>query len=202
MLKLFVLIPVLLILLLVLICLGEWSYISIRNYYGYCTYSSSKNKDFRGRRFTTEERRDIAINHYLRNQISMDHREIERAELLSSVKDQEKRFTLIPYADKDEFLQANPGCCKRSWGMEGVLEGDRFWRQERAEGYGDGMFNFRHKVRYMSQEGVRKEIETTNTYIIVFNCGVAKNRFYHGKVLDPYDLPKVNRPGFRRGTLV
>ena len=190
-LKLYLLLVVLLMLLLILIGYGGLSYISIRNYCGYCTFPSYSQKHLSGLRFTTEERLDIAINHYLRNQIGIDYWEIQKMEQEESLSKEnlEKRFTLIPYTDKETFLQANPGCCKRSWGVTG----DRykqfgFW--ERAEGAGDGMFNFRHKVRYMDKEGVYKEIETTNFYIAVDNCGREESRHYSKDALDIYDLPK------------
>jgi hypothetical protein len=144
-------------------------------------------KDLRGCRFSTEERLVIAITHYLKNQIGMDCSEIqkvEQAESLSS-KDLEKRFTVIPYGSQDEFFQENPECCERTWGL---VEGDQFGFWERADGAGDGMFKFKHKVRYTDQDGSRKEIETTNTYIMVYNCGEARDRFYYGNVLDISDL--------------
>ena len=189
-LKLYLLLAVLLSLLLILIGYGGLSYISIRNYYGYCTFPSYSQKHLSGRRLTTEERLDIAINSYLRSQISMGYWEVQKAEQVESLsrEDLEKRFTLIPYGNKEEFLQANPGCCKRSWGITGEYEQFGFW--ERAGGVGDGMFNFKHKVRYMDQKGIRKEIETTNVYIAVDNCGNAKHRVYAGRIWDKFDLPK------------
>ena len=183
-LKLFLLLPVL----LVLYVVADWAYTSIRNYYGYCTYST-RFDDLRGRRFTTEERRDIAFDFYLHNQHNMDDSEIWKAEGVSGLpmKELEKRFTLIPYGSKNEFLRENPGCCQftpyRSQqnifgydfefinldlpgGSTPIRLGD-----ERANGKGNGMFNFRRKVRYLDQQGVRKEIEITGTYIGVDNCG-------------------------------
>ena len=188
--KCFFLLDVLLILLAVLIAYSDGQYVNIRNYHGYCTSPSYRydKKYLLERRLTTEERLDIAIDRYLRNQ-SMDYQEIWKAERgerwqnweFTIPRDLEERFTLIPYADKEEFLQANPGCCKRSWGL---AEGDQFGCRERADGAGDGMFNFKHKVRYIDQEGVRKEIETTNSYISVNNCGYARPRVHGGEVVD------------------
>jgi hypothetical protein len=155
---------------LVLYAFAEHEYTKIRNYLGYCTWGKG---DLRGRRFTTEERLDIAINDYLLNQISMDYSEISKAER-ASLSGVEKRFTLIPYGGKDEFLRINPSCCQLTWhGSEGYF----FGYQERAKGIGDGMFDFKHKVRYMDQEGSRKEIETTNTYMEVNNCGHPRYRY-------------------------
>jgi hypothetical protein len=166
--KLFLSILVLL-LLLALYGLAEQTYKNIRNYYGYCT--TWRKGDPQGRRFTTEERLDIAINDYLGNQINMDYQEIGKAEGMGWGNAQ-KQFTLIPYGGKDEFLRVNPGCCQLTWyGSEGYVFG--FW--ERASGIGDGMFDFKHKVRYVDQEGSRKEIETANTYIEVNNCGHPKH---------------------------
>ncbi|MDR1662566.1 MAG: hypothetical protein LBR95_09130 [Azoarcus sp.] len=150
--------------------LAEKTYQSIRNYYEYCTWEKG---DLRGRRFTTQERLDIAINDYLENQISMDYNEIKKAERIWD--DAKKRFTLIPYGGKDEFLRVNPGCCQLTWHRS---EGYEFEFWARAEGIGNGMFDFKHKVRYMDQEGSRKEIETTNTYTRVSNCGHPRSKFY------------------------
>ena len=107
-----------------------------------------------------------------------------------------KLFILIPYASKDEFLRENPGCCQLtpyrsrqnifgydpefiSFNFPGnsptIRPGD-----ERASGKGNGMFNFRRKVRYLDQQGVRKEIEITETYIGVDNCGNPwSHRYYY-----------------------
>ena len=173
-----VLLVLLLIMLWILIGLGERSYAKIRNYYGYCTRPLSTNEDIRGHRFTTEERLDIAINHYLRDPTNMDYYEIRMAEQMESLswRDLQKRFTLIPHGDKEEFLRANPDCCNRSWGVTGEYEQFGFW--ERTRGAGDGMFNFKHKVRNMDQEGARKEIESTSTYMMVHNCGYVNYRVY------------------------
>jgi hypothetical protein len=160
-----------LLLLLVLYGLAERTYKNIRNYYGYCTWEKG---DLRGRRFTTEERLDIAINDYLGNQINLDYQEIGKAEGMrrAPIDDLKNRFTLIPYSGKDEFLRVNPDCCQLTWHLSEF----GFW--ERADGIGDGMFDFKHKVRYMNQEGSLKEIETTNTYIEVNNCGHPGHNFY------------------------
>ena len=191
---------------LILIGLVNRAYVSVGNYFGYCTRKSLKRvitdtgiryKDFRGYRYTTEEWLDIAINSYLSVQ-EMDYAEIWKAEQLEErklkkdwefdiPKDMEKRFTLIAYIDKDEFLRANPGCCKLSWGVAG---GDRFGFLERADDCGDGMFNFKHKVRYLDQQGTRKDVDSTNTYVTVGNCGYAGLRVYEGEVADRYDTPK------------
>jgi hypothetical protein len=113
----------------------------------------------------------------------MDYEEIQKAEQAESLssEDLEKRFTLIRYGNREEFLQENPDRRGLTWGLQ---EGDWFGFWERADGAGDGMFNFKHKVRYTDQEGSRKEIETTNTHIMVNNCGQPRNRFYYGVVLD------------------
>ena len=115
----------------------------------------------------------------------MDYWEIRKAEYpkhreYNMPEDLKKRFTLITYGDKDEFLQSNPGCCKRTW--------DLSWsgRRRRAEGYGDGMFSFKHRVLYMDhQKGSLKQIESTSTHIMVTNCGGVE--LYHGNIGDPYD---------------
>ncbi len=139
-----------------------------------CTYSP---KAQRGRRFTTEERLDIAINHYLCNQKFMDYMEIEKAEQMESVSsnDLRKLFTLISYGSKEEFLRENPDCCKQTWGL---MNTDQFGFWKRAIGDGNGMFNFRHKIRYMDQEGTRKEMESTRIFIMVNNCGYPKEKIY------------------------
>ena len=121
--------PILLIMLLFLFALAMEKYTSIRNYYGYCA------SRYASHRLTTEERLDIAIDHYLLEQINMDYKEILKAEYpeyrgYGTPEDLKERFTLITYGDKDEFLQANPGCCKRTW--------DLSWpgRRRRAEEIG------------------------------------------------------------------
>ena len=190
-------------LLLMFLCLytGE-KYNQVRNYHGYCTWKGSpgrvpverdgviqsctpawpNNEDPRGRRFMTEERLDIAINHYLCNQ-HWDYQEIAMVEGIrgGSRDDVEKRFTLIRYGSKDEFLRENPDCCQLTWrgseGLEfpvwdsGALTGDGL-----VSGVGNGMFAFKHKVRYMDQQGTRKEIETVNAYITVNNCGYPRSK--------------------------
>jgi hypothetical protein len=91
----------------VLYGLAEWTHISIRKSYGYCTHPSLEQKDLRGRRFTTLERLDIAITHYLRKQILMDYlaiQKVEQAESLS-LEDLEKRFALIRYGNREQFLE-------------------------------------------------------------------------------------------------
>ncbi|MDR1850503.1 MAG: hypothetical protein LBQ75_10740 [Zoogloeaceae bacterium] len=193
-----------LLLLLTLCILAGLAYTYTRNYYGYCTWGSRHvglvpveqdgvirsctdsplaKENLRGRRFTTEERLDIAINHYLCDQRYMDSQLIARAEGMrgASRDDVEKRFTLIPYGGKDEFLRENPDCCQLTWrgseGLEfpvwdsGALTGDGL-----VSGVGNGMFAFKHKVRYMDQQGTHKEIETVNAYIKVNNCGYPRSK--------------------------
>jgi hypothetical protein len=180
--------PSLLVLLASIYAVASMGYTSIRNYYGYCTWK----KPLRDRRFTTEERLDIAINYYLGAQENRDYEEIGKAEGMEGQisipfphETAKQRFTLIPYTGKDEFLRENPDCCQRTWGL---AEGEQFGTWERVDGAGDGMFNFRHKVRYLDQQGVRKEIETTNTFIMVNNCGDSRGKFYYGKVIDSSEL--------------
>lgn len=196
-----------LVLLLALYGFAYWAYTSIRNYHGYCTYSpprrqvelwddttlscykSPVKEDLRGRRFTMEERLDIAINYYMCNQISMDYIEIENAEGMreASMNDGKQRFTLIPYSSKEEFVRENPDCCKLLpypfrqdilgheiflWGGESSLG------SERANGMGDGIFDFKRKVRYMDREGSRKEINIIKRYIAVSNCGYPNKHWF------------------------
>ena len=193
-------------LLLALYGVSHWAYTSIRNYNGYCTYSPTKGvgmppreirdevtqscyissveeEKVRGRRFTTEERLDIAIDHYLCNQTSIDYREIEKAEQMRSSGDVRERFALIYYGSKGEFMRENPDCCKLTpysaqqdiFGYDSFSGFVPFFEpkrgSERASGMGDGMFVFKHKIRYTDQGGTSKEIETTKLYIMVNNCG-------------------------------
>jgi len=187
------------VLLAVLSAIAYWGYTSILNYHGYCTWGDKVSRtvpvehkgaiqsctvlpaeDLRGRRFTTEERLDIAINHYLCNQFD-DYYLIGKAEGIGglstffSMDDVKKHFTLIPYSSKDEFLRENPDCCKLTWeGSEGYdfpfLETGYGVGNGRADGVGDGMFDFKHKVRYMTQDRIRNEIEGAR-YITINNCG-------------------------------
>ena len=159
-------------------------YYSIRNYYGYCNYQGYGNGILKkGLRLTTDERLDIAIRYYLHNQISIDYREIAKAEQIERQQSDslEERFKLIPYSSREENLKENPDCCERTWG-EICPEIDQFFFRERASGAGDGMFNFKHKVRYTAQSGTYKERETTNTFIMVNNCGGVTNKFYYGNL--------------------
>ena len=161
----------------VLYCVGKWAYISIRNYQGYCSGSGARL----GINLNTQERLDLAVADYLQNQVHMDFNEIENVEsenkrqrgYMAALK---KKFTLIPYSSQEEFYLINPGCCERSWLM---VEGEQFGFWERAAGAGNGMFIFTHKVRYKTLDGTRKEINTTNTYMAVNNCGYPTYRFYY-----------------------
>jgi len=199
-----------LLLLPVLYVIINWAYISIRNYYGYCTYSpppgsgrspievwddntrachkSPVKDDVLGRRFTTEERLDIAINYYLCNQKNIDYRWIKDAENMReySMDDIKNQFTLIPYGGKSEFIQENPACCdliphpsqQDIFGYELlIIRGNPSSGNERASGMGNGRFAFKHKVRYLDRERNRKEVKTTKTYISVSNCGFPTNDF-------------------------
>ncbi|QTF10576.1 hypothetical protein HC231_23610 [Brenneria izadpanahii] len=144
------------------------AYTDTRNYLGYCTRDNQQM----GKRYTTQERLDIAIANYLKNQTTDDDMEIRKAERIIDNPDKtEQRFTLIHYNNKAEFLKENPTCCKRTWGLE---EGGKSWFWVRTNGAGDGMFDFQHKIRYIDRTtGVRKEIISQNTYYLVNNCGYA-----------------------------
>jgi len=142
-----------------------------------CAASPLAGKDLRGRRFTTEERLGIAINNYLCSQLYEGYNPIAMAEGMkgASSDDVKKRFTLIPYSSKEEFLRENPDCCQLTWrGSEGysfpVWDTGTFTGDGRVSGVGNGMFEFKYKVRYLDQQGTRKEIERTS-YIRVNNCG-------------------------------
>jgi len=187
-----------LLLLLILSELAKTVYTYTRNYYGYCTRKTDGRylkvpverdgiiqsctisplaKDLRGRRFTTEERLDLAINHYLCSLQYWDYNAIGAAEGMRSAWDDDidKQFTLLYYDSKDEFLRENPDCCQLTWRSS---EGDEFpvWEtgvdvgNGLVNGIGNGMFKFNHKVRYLDRQGTRKEIDSTG-YIRVNNCG-------------------------------
>lgn len=162
---------------LILYGIGNWAYISARNYQGYCSGSGTMNNV----KLTTKERLDIAVARYLQNQTLMDLNEIEIVENGNRresdyLEELQKTFTLVPYSSEVEFYQVNPDCCKRTWSM---VEGDQFGFWERTEGSGNGMFIFSHKIRYSSKDGGVKEIDSTNTYLAVNNCGYPTYRFYH-----------------------
>lgn len=188
----------LVLLLLIILCFyTEEKYTQTRNYYGYCTWGGSHmlpveqdgvilscTKSFtkRGRRFTTEERLEIAINDYLCHQ--NDYYAIGKAEEMKDASSDEvkKRFTLIPYGSKDEFLRENPDCCQLTWkGSEGynfpVWDSGLGTGDGLVSGVGNGMFVFKHKVRYMDQQGTRKETESTH-HISVSNCGTPRIGHY------------------------
>ncbi|MHA6833212.1 hypothetical protein [Ralstonia pseudosolanacearum] len=141
----------------------------MRSYQGYCEKDSVK--------LTADERLNIAINHYLHQQRLTDLLEVGRMERASvGAKELGKIYTLIPYRSHAEFKRENSDCCKRTWGE---VEGDQFDFWERSEGVGDGMFEFRHKIRYLDENGVAKVMISGRTYYMVSNCGYQRPRFYY-----------------------
>ncbi|MFE8046229.1 hypothetical protein RBA63_11345 [Brenneria goodwinii] len=158
---------------LVIVAIIEIIYTSTRNYLGYCTWDNQRM----GKRYTTQERLDIAIAKYLQYQTTKDYLEIGKSEhIIGSSDELEQHFTLIHYSNKEEFLKENPECCERTWGL---LEGDQFGFWERTDGAGDGMFDFRHKIRYIDKKnGTYKEIFSKKTYYEVNNCGYALGHYY------------------------
>ncbi|MGN5222263.1 hypothetical protein [Aeromonas veronii] len=162
---------------LIIYGIGNWAYISARNYQGYCSMDGVIHKI----KLDTKERLDIAVARYLRSQTLMDLNEIElfendgrrSGEYFESLKSE---FVLVPYSSKSDFYRSNPDCCELTWNM---VEGDQFGFWERASGSGNGMFVFNHKIRYFNRGGVEKEIYSRSTYLSVDNCGYAKYKFYH-----------------------
>lgn len=155
-------------LLLVLYVVVEWGYVGARNYYGYCTDLGANY----GERLSIEDRLNLAIEHYLRNQKALDYKEIRR-KMGAGFSEETK---LIPYASKDEFLEINAECCELT---KGLSDGDWLGFWERADGLGDGMFVFSHKVRYTSEVRSDETIMSEKSYYMVDNCGNAKFKFYH-----------------------
>jgi len=140
----------------------------MRSYEGYCEKT--------GLKLTTAERLDVAINHYVRQQTLADFLEIRQAEGRNvKTDDMGRLYTLIPYQSSAEFRRENPDCCSRTWGN---VEGDQFGFWERADGAGDGMFEFRHRIRYVGEDGVEKVLVSTKTYYTVNNCGHPRTQFY------------------------
>lgn len=164
-----VIIAVLAVLVLTLI---DYGYPMWRSSQGYCV------KD--GRKLAPAERLDFALEDYLRNQELFDLEEIgmfERKDrTLPSIEDVKRDFTVIPYASREEFLQANPQCCQLTWSLP---EGERIGFWEKADDSGDGYFYFAHKIRYLDRQGTRKEITATRTYYQVMNCGHVRHHFYY-----------------------
>ncbi|MFE8101186.1 hypothetical protein RBA71_06745 [Brenneria goodwinii] len=156
---------------IMILWLIDSTYSNIRTYQGYCTWDEERM----GKRFTTQERLDIAINSYLQDQALLSVMEIDLAENKTKrskgfFTNIEKRFTLIPYNNKEEFIKENPNCCERTWGLAGF----GFW--ERIDGIGDGMFIFQHKIRYIDKETEDyREILSKQTYYQVNNCGYARS---------------------------
>ncbi|ATA25956.1 hypothetical protein JMY81_21365 [Brenneria goodwinii] len=154
---------------LVIVAIIEMIYTSTRNYLGYCTWDNQRM----GKRYTTQERLDIAIAKYLQYQITDDYLEIRKAERINSddFDELEQRFILIQYNSKEAFIKENPACCERTWGL---VEGPVFDLWERTDGIGDGMFDFRHKIRYIDKKhNTYKEIFSKYIYYQVNNCGYA-----------------------------
>ncbi len=141
--------------------IASWLYIAIPNYYGYCSRNGSN--------LTKKQRLDIAIERYLHEQYHDYHsiRYVEQREVLPKIKF-EKYFRIIPYKNKEEFLKINPECCELEW-----YHTEKFWFGfwERAEGSGNGIFNFKHKIRYQLPDGSVRMIDSKNMYYQVNNCG-------------------------------
>jgi len=139
---------------------------------GYCA------KD--GKKLSTTERFDLALNDYLLGQASYDLQEVGMAERkdggIPSIEDVKREFTVIPYASREEFRAANPQCCQLTWSLP---EGDRIGFWEKADDSGDGYFHFKHKIRYADREGTPKEILSKHTYYQVMNCGQTRRQFYY-----------------------
>ena len=150
----------------------ECIYLSSNNYYGYCAEGFNE-----GVKLSVDQRLDLAINHYLKNQLSYAFGEIRNAEDKAlSRADLRSRFSLVPYKSVREFKELNPTCCDRVYGL---VEGDFIGFEERISGAGDGVFKFSHKVRYENSEGGLKEIVSESSYYLVSNCGVPKYSFYY-----------------------
>lgn len=150
---------------------GIFFYQALRNYYGYC------NKT--GIRLSTEARLNIAITKYITTeQYSIDYSEISKVERKDnpSLKEVEKDFKLIPYENFAEFLKENPKCCKLT---DGSSDGNEFGFWERADAKGNGMFDFKHKIRYRTQDGNIKEIISRKTYCLIYNCGTPRFCYYY-----------------------
>ncbi|MEE3662983.1 hypothetical protein V2I52_13750 [Brenneria sp. g21c3] len=155
---------------LVIVAIIEMIYTSTRNYLGYCTWDNQRM----GKRYTTEERLDIAIAKYLQYQTTKDYLEIGKFErIIGSSDELEQNFALIHYSNKEEFLKENPECCERTWGD---VEGPQFRFWDRTDGAGDGMFIFRHKIRYIDKKtGAHKYIFSKYSHYQVNNCGYARS---------------------------
>lgn len=153
------------------VILIDYGYEFWREYQGYCRNSDTI--------LSAQERFDRALDHYLLNQRRRDLLEIgavEIADRRASTQEIEKDFVIVPYASREDFLAANPQCCRLTWQTPSGPIGA--W-QKAALGWGDGWFEFSHKIRYMDRGGVPKEIAATRTYYQVDNCGNPTPKFYH-----------------------
>lgn len=158
--------------LFITLLVGIYSYQALRNYYGYCRIT--------GKKYSTQERLDIAINKYLKEQKTADIHEIAEAKKRTNrqyydYRNAARDFDLIYYKNVDEFLRENPDCCELTWGL---VEGDQFGFFQRVDGKGNGMFDFKHKIRYRNKNGNYEEMMSSRTYYLVYNCGFPRLRSY------------------------
>jgi hypothetical protein len=142
---------------------------NIRKKQGYCTWKEEK----KGLIISRDQRLDVAINAYLKDQISIDYREIEL------IGNNEKRdpayrefikshFSLIRYSNREEFLKDNPQCCAVV-GVDIPAPSGDFW--DWASNPGTIVFEVKHKIRYTDQNGNLKQIPSYHTYFAIDNCG-------------------------------
>lgn len=108
-----------------------FTYTSTRNYLGSRIWDNQRM----GKRYTTQERLDISIGNYLQRQTVIGLLDIEfftnnnrrKGEFFEELV---KRFILMPYNSKEEFLKENPRCYERTWGL---VEGGQFGFWARTE---------------------------------------------------------------------
>lgn len=141
----------------------------IRNQQGYCTWKEEKKGLIIGR----DQRLDLAINAYMRDQTSIDYQEIELIEN-SGKRDPtywehlKSHFSLIRYKSKEDFLKDNQQCCAVV-GVDIPAPSGDFW--DWSSNPGTTVFEIKHKIRYTNQNGTLKEISSSHTYFAIDNCG-------------------------------
>jgi hypothetical protein len=137
----------------------------IRNQQGYCAWKEDK----KGLIISRDQRLDLAINAYMRDQTSIDYQEIELIEN-NGKRDSaywgylKENFHLLLYKNKEEFLNENQQCCAVV-GVDIPAPSGDFW--DWSSNPGTSVFEVKHKIRYTDQNGNLKEI-TSYTYLFCY----------------------------------
>lgn len=148
---------------LILVCfvIIEIVYSGTHTYLGYCWEEGKEDV-----RYTIEEKRNFAVEHYLEGQSYYDLRQISE--------NKGEQYKVIKYKDINDFYEINPNCCElKASGHEGMPFG--FW--ERVDGV-HGIYDIKNTVRYYDDQGVYKEVTSKDNFFVVNNCGEVGYGFF------------------------